>query len=119
MRLRLAVLVLLTAFIGACGDDSEPKRDRASLAIRIPVGAVALGAEAYGKNPVSIATGTTVVWINDDDQYHTATSDTGIWNTGAIAPDQASSITFQNVGSFPYHCEIHGQEHMAGTIVVQ
>jgi MYXO-CTERM domain-containing protein len=48
---------------------------------------------------------------------HTATSDTGAWTTGNIAPGGTSAaVAFPTAGTFPYHCAIHPS--MAGTVIV-
>ncbi len=59
----------------------------------------------------------TVTWKNNGNLVHTATSDTGIFNTGDISPGQSKSITFTATGTYPYHCVHHAG--MNGTVVVQ
>jgi hypothetical protein len=44
-------------------------------------------------------------------------ADGGAFNTGDIAPGAQASFTFQNAGSFPYHCGRH--PGMVATINVQ
>jgi plastocyanin len=69
-------------------------------------------------NPLTVATGTTVVWHNDDNIPHTATSDAaGAFNTGNIGPNGTARVTFNTAGTVRYHCAIH--PGMTGTIVVQ
>jgi plastocyanin len=48
---------------------------------------------------------------------HTATSDTGVWDSGTLATGQSYSHTFDQPGTYTYHCTIH--PFMKGTIVVQ
>ena len=61
--------------------------------------------------------GTTVCWTNDGQTTHTSTSDTGVWDSSFLAPGESFSFTFNNTGSFPYHCTIHAAQ-MTGTITV-
>lgn len=71
---------------------------------------------------VTIKKGTTVVFINLDNAKHTATSDTGKFDSKDVPPGGSSSFTFNETGTFPYHCEFHGDSggvDMAGTIIVQ
>lgn len=69
-------------------------------------------------NPLTIATGTTVVWRNTDVTTHTATSEgAGVFNTGNIGPNGSASFTFNTAATVHYHCAIH--PGMVGTIVVQ
>jgi plastocyanin len=87
--------------------------------VSIPVGAVGQGPAAYGANPLVVATGTTVTWVNNDGIPHTATSDTGVWDSGILSSGQSFAFTFAQPGTYPYHCAIHGAASMSGTIVVQ
>jgi hypothetical protein len=52
-----------------------------------------------------------------DSVTHTATGDNGSFDTGDIAAGSSATITFDNPGTFTYHCAIH--PNMTGTIVVQ
>jgi plastocyanin len=71
----------------------------------------------FSPNPLTVPAGTSVTWRNNASLAHTATSDSGAWSTGVLAPGQTSSaITFSSPGSFTYHCSIHPSMH--GTIVV-
>src|SRR3979411_1499325 len=68
-------------------------------------------------NPIRITAGSTVTWTNATGPTHTATSDTGAWTTGNIAPGGTSAaVAFPTAGTFPYHCAIHPS--MAGTVIV-
>jgi hypothetical protein len=61
--------------------------------------------------------GSTVSWTNGTAATHTATSDTGAWDTGNIAAGATSSaIAFASAGTFTYHCAIHPS--MTGSVVV-
>jgi plastocyanin len=48
---------------------------------------------------------------------HTVTSDTGVWDSGTLATGQSYSHTFDQPGTYPYHCAIH--PFMKATIIVQ
>jgi hypothetical protein len=61
--------------------------------------------------------GSTVTWANTTTATHTATSDSGAWGTGSIAPGTTSSaISFPTAGTFTYHCAIHPS--MTGSVIV-
>lgn len=62
-----------------------------------------------------VKAGTTVTWMNIDDTEHTTTSNSGVWGSSILAPGKSFSFTFNNPGTYPYHCEIHP---MTGTVVV-
>jgi plastocyanin len=71
----------------------------------------------YSPNPIHVTVGSTVTWMNGTSIAHTATSDTGAWNTGAIAPGGTSSaVAFNTAGTFAYHCTFHADMH--GSVIV-
>ena len=72
---------------------------------------------AFGPSTLTIAKGTTIAWQNSDSVPHTATSDSGAWDSGNIAPGGTKSVTFNSTGTFPYHCTVHPM--MTATIIVQ
>jgi plastocyanin len=63
----------------------------------------------FDPKTVEIAPGTTVCWENRGGWVHTATSDTGVFDSGVLphAMDNTYSFTFDTVGSFPYHDALH------------
>jgi plastocyanin len=77
---------------------------------------VAIQGFAFAPNTVPIRVGDTVVWTNNDGVPHSATSDTGVWNTGIFASG-SRSFMFTAAGTYPYHCAVHAT--MTGTVVVQ
>ena len=86
--------------------------------VNIPLSAIGKGASAYGVNPLVVTMGTTVTWVNQDSMAHTATSDSGLWDSGMLIQGQSFSFVFHTPGTFPYHCTIHGVASMSGTIQV-
>lgn len=72
---------------------------------------------AFSPASLTVKTGTTIVWKNNDAMTHTATSDDGsTFNTGNILVGYSGSATASKTGTFPYHCAIHSS--MTGTITV-
>lgn len=72
---------------------------------------------AFEPATVTVSVGAGVTWINEDAVSHTATADDGSFDTGTIRPGEDAGVTFQTVGTFPYHCEIHPS--MKGTVVIE
>jgi plastocyanin len=82
---------------------------------------------SYSPSVLTISVGDYVDWINFDAVDHTATSDTGAWDTGTISGVQmlngvtvisgSEDIHFNTAGTYPYHDRF--QPSMHGTIVVQ
>ncbi|HEX5727645.1 MAG TPA: plastocyanin/azurin family copper-binding protein [Longimicrobiaceae bacterium] len=66
---------------------------------------------------LTVQPGTEVTWVNCGPDQHTSTSDAGVWSSGLLAPNAVFRRTFNQAGSFPYHCDPH--PFMMGTIVVQ
>jgi plastocyanin len=71
----------------------------------------------FSPNQRNIAPNDSVRWVNQGNSPHTTTSNTGLWDSGTLNHGDAFSVTFSNVGSYPYFCQIHGQA-MSGTINV-
>ncbi len=74
--------------------------------------------KAFVPATLGITSGTTVTWYNNDTVTHTVTSDDGSFpSSGNIAPGQTYSVTFNQTGTFGYHCSIH--IFMRAEIIVQ
>ena len=72
---------------------------------------------AFSPATLTVSAGTTVTWTNNDSTTHTVTSDTGLFDSGQMSPGSHFSHTFNDTGTFAYHCTIHTTMH--GTITVQ
>lgn len=77
----------------------------------------------YAPDKISISTGTTVVWSNDDRVGHTVTSGSpsdaitgSTFDSSIIAPSKDFSYTFLSPGSFEYFCQVH--PWMTGLVTV-
>lgn len=71
---------------------------------------------AFSPATISVPVGATVTWVNNDPVAHTASSDTGAWDSGVIGPGASYSHTFTQAGTFTYHCHIH--PFMMGVVMV-
>ena len=75
----------------------------------------------YGFTPdtitVIIGQNNTVFWTNNDASVHTATSDSGAFDSGNIDPSTSFQYTFTTPGTYTYHCTYHSW--MQGTIIVK
>jgi plastocyanin len=71
---------------------------------------------AFAPADLTVATGTTVVWTNQDDIPHTVTSTEGVFKSRAMDTDDSFSFTFEKVGSYRYFCSLH--PHMVGMVRV-
>lgn len=71
---------------------------------------------AFSASSVTVASGTTIKWTNNDAVTHTVTADDNSFNSGNIAPGGTFSHTFSGAGTYAYHCSIHTT--MKGKVVV-
>jgi len=74
---------------------------------------------SFSPASVTIGSGESVTWQNNDDVNHTTTSATGVWDSGTMTPGQTYTVYFPTPGVYLYHCAIHGALFMSGTIIVQ
>ena len=70
----------------------------------------------FSPDQMTVAPGTTVTWVNDGQQPHTSTADDGTWDSGTLQPGDDYSFTFDQPGTYTYHCSIHPD--MTATITV-
>jgi len=69
------------------------------------------------KITIVIGVNNTVVWKNEDSDWHTAHSNIPEFNSGMIAPGASFTHVFERAGTYPYHCDPH--PWMTGLVVVQ
>src|SRR5918995_347059 len=65
---------------------------------------------------LSVAPGTTVVWVNRGAHPHTVTAFDGSFDSGVLMPGDAFAVTFGGSGTVRYFCEIHPS--MTGGVTV-
>ena len=72
---------------------------------------------AFNPGSITVASGTTVTWTNDDTAGHTVTADDGSFDSATVAAGATFSQAFGTAGTFTYHCNLHSS--MTATVVVQ
>ena len=95
--------------------------------VSIPSGAGVPGCEetneCYIPAELTISSGTTVIWENDDVAAHLATSGTpdggpdGAFDSGMIMGGDSFEFEFTEKGEFPYYCIVH--PWMVGIVTVE
>jgi plastocyanin len=70
---------------------------------------------AFQPKRIEIGQGTRIKWKNAGDQTHTVTSNTGLFDSGDIAPGSTFAFKFKDTGVFKFHCEIHSE--MRGKVI--
>ena len=68
---------------------------------------------AFSPDSLMINVNSTLTWVNDDNTTHSVTSDR--FDSGDIPPGSMFKFTFDNTGSYYYHCKYHGE---TGVVVV-
>jgi len=83
-------------------------------------GNVAVSISGFAFHPatitVVIGVNNTVTWTNDDSTTHTVTSDSSLFGSGDLAQHATYTHTFDQAGTYGYHCSIHPT--MKGTVHV-
>jgi plastocyanin len=69
---------------------------------------------AFDPSIITVQRGATVIWTNRDSVSHTVTGD--LFGSGNISKNNRYNHTFQEVGSFDYHCVVH--HNMRGKVIV-
>jgi len=80
----------------------------------------------YDPDPVTVSSGAEIVWDNQDNALHTATSGDpqtttpdGLFDTGLVGPmSQSQPVTMPSEpGEYTYFCTLH--PYLIGTVVVE
>jgi plastocyanin len=66
---------------------------------------------------VTVPVGTTVTWVNHDDDAHTVTADDGGLVSPGLDHGEHFSYRFTAPGTYAYHCALH--PHMTARILVK
>lgn len=73
---------------------------------------------SFAPATLTVPTGTTVTWVNQDDVPHNVVSTEGkTFKSPVMDTDGKFSYTFTTAGTYPYYCGIHPK--MTGKVVVQ
>ncbi len=109
-RQRIALLLLVLS-LTITSNAFLPSAKSVSQAV------VTIGDSYYSPQEVTIIVGGSVLWKNSGSLAQTATSDSGLWNSGAIQPGNTYlSPPFNTVGVFDYHSLDSSQ--MTGKVIV-
>jgi plastocyanin len=115
---RLAV-VMFALFAAGCGSSTTSATSSSNPEGTNPPNllTVTILKGVYSPNPLMVKVGQSVNWLNSDTFAHTAT-DSGVFDTGSIAPTSAADVPvpFRTVGTYNFHCALHANE--SGSIIV-
>lgn len=130
MSPRTSLVLLLAAGVAVgsgCFSDRTATAPTLGGECSIPLTPELLGATvviiqnfSFQPSEVRLKQGQKVVWANCSaagDAAHTSTADGGAWSSPQLAPGTAFGHTFDQAGTFAYHCEPH--PFMTGSVVVE
>lgn len=118
MNLKRWLILSLPVFalvVSACGTGS------ASTPESLPDQSVLVVDSSFEAQEISIKVGTTIVWTHEGNFPHTVTADDGSFDSGNLESGNTFSITYDEVGTFPYYCSYHGGpagSGMSGIVIV-
>jgi hypothetical protein len=94
-----------------------PSRVVAFTGTPVPTDTVTIEGFAFGPDRAVVPVGTTLTWKNLDGESHTATEQTGRWDTGQLAQGESASVMLDTRGTFTYYCGPH--PWMVAQLIVQ
>ena len=118
-RSLLVAVVGFALFAGGCGNSTSSPTSPTNPEGTNPPNllTITISKGVYSPNPLSAKVGQSVNWLNSDTFAHTAT-DSGVFDTGSIAPTSAADVPvpFKTAGTYNFRCTLHANE--TGSIVV-
>lgn len=72
---------------------------------------------SFGPTTITVAVGTTVTWINQDDIPHKVVNTDDAFKSKVLDTNEKFSYTFSKAGTYTYFCSLHPK--MTGRVVVQ
>ncbi|HEX7476015.1 MAG TPA: cupredoxin family copper-binding protein [Dehalococcoidales bacterium] len=119
-----AAFILSVILLVGCSSNSSqpatssvPTTQTSSTLAPANQAAVTISGFAFSPPTLTVSKGTTVTWTNNDSTTHTVTSDSSVWDSGNVIVGKTYSFTFNQTGTFPYHCNIHPS--MTAKVIVQ
>ena len=121
-RSRLKVALILTLAICAVAVASHESHMKMGPAARADnVGAnpneIVIANFSFEPATLTVKAGTTVTWVNHDDEPHTATASDKRFNSKTLDNGDRFSQEFKAPGVYNYYCALH--PHMTGKIIVK
>jgi len=126
----ILLLLFAVAGTGCSGTNSTSSSSAASAAASSTAASTTLTAattasvnqiliqgSSFTPASLTVKAGDTVTWTNKDSMNHTVTSNSGVFDSGNIAPGASFSYKFDKEGTFDYKCSIH--TFMTANVTVQ
>lgn len=120
----IAVVALVVVFVVTRPDSSKDmdmsnskNQNEATQKATAETNEVSIKNFAFSPATITVKKGTTVTWTNEDSVSHTVTGDNGGPSSELIGQGDTYTYTFNEVGTFGYHCKPHPS--MVGKVVVE
>jgi 3',5'-cyclic-AMP phosphodiesterase len=104
-----AVAMLGSGAVAAGGADSQTGA--------APSATVRIDNFTFGPALLTVAPGSTVTWVNEDDIPHSVVAEDGAFKSKVLDSQERFSFTFTAAGEFRYFCSLH--PHMTGKVIVR
>lgn len=96
------VIVAMGAFAGMLVAGSS-----APAAPPAAVPSIEIRQHQYQPSALTVSVGSTVTWVNHDEDVHTVTSSNEAFTSRGIDTDETFSHTFMKPGTYQYFCRLH------------
>jgi plastocyanin len=88
----------------------------ATGALRAGEQTIAINGYRFLPPALTVPAGTTVTWVNHDEEPHRVVGKDKAFRSPALDTDERYSVTFAQPGTYRYYCSIHSK--MTGTVTV-
>lgn len=122
-RWSMAVLIAIASVILLVSTTSQAQHDNGSSnLVRTAAGTdaapqVIIDNYAFSPVPLTVKAGTTVTFINHDDDAHTVDSTQGKFKSATLNKGDRFEFRFSEAGEYPFYCRFHPK--MTGKVIVQ
>jgi plastocyanin len=82
-----------------------------------PVATVSMDHSTFIPSEITVAPGTTVIWVNNETMPHTVVDLNKAFRSKTLAKEGTFSFTFTTAGDYNYLCSIH--PNMKGKVIVK
>ena len=116
------ILLILTCSFSGCISSQPVTNDHSDNCATPSAGLNTIVIKNFAFSPanLTIKTGTTVTWLNQDEAVHQIESDSkaqGVFLSDSLAYGESFTFTFTQPGTYTYHCTYHPT--MKGAIMVK
>lgn len=112
----LAVIVVGAGALALGHSRHEPSASTAAVVVSGESAHLTIANYAFSPPALAVKAGTKITVTNHDQTAHTATANSGGFDSGTLTPGQSAHFTLTKPGTYSYICQFHA--FMTGTIKV-